>query len=260
MTDQRTNNCTLCILLSLILVLVGFPTLYWFTKDSKAEYIQNDLSLKSNQLLKDKQIGNVIVNMDGRDATLTGMVTSQNRSDEIEQIIASMSGIRVVSNQLVVTKVEQVPAEPKIIMTPKVEPLPEFEPESEPEIETVKEEVVEELLQTLDLSGITFLFDSNEITPKGQQVLDDVVSVLSKHLEFNVAIEGHTDSVGDDELNLLLSQQRAQSVLNYLSSNGIQSERLTATGFGESSPIAANDSAEGRALNRRIEFTVSRKN
>ena len=264
MTDQRTNNCTLCILLPLILGVASFIALYWFAKDSKAEYIQNDLSLKSNQLLKDNQIGNVIVNVDGRDAILTGTVTSQVRSDEIEQIIASMSGIRVVNNQLVVAKVEKAPAEPKIVMTPKVEPLPKFEPESEPEpkpaLETTKKEVVQELLQTLDLSGITFLFGSNEITAEGQQVLNEVINVLSEHPEFDVAVEGHTDSVGDDELNLYLSQQRAQSVLNYLSNNGINSERLTATGFGESSPIAANDSAEGRALNRRIEFSVSRKN
>ena len=143
-------------------------------------------------------------------------------------------------------------------MTPKIEPLPEFE--SEPEIETVKEETVEKLLQTLDLSGITFLFGSDEITREGQLVLDDVVNVLNQHSEFDVVVEGHTDSVGDDEVNLQLSQHRAQSVLNYLSSNGIQTDRLTATGFGESSPIAANNSAEGRAQNRRIEFTVTRKN
>ena len=258
MTDQRTNNCTLCILLPLILGIASFIALYWFTKDSKAEYIQNDLSLKSNQLLNDSQIGNVIVNMDGRDATLSGTVTSQSRSDEIEQLIATMPGIRVVDNQLVVAKIEQAPAEPKIIKPPKVEPLPEFEPE--PAQEVKNEEVIEELLSTLDLSGITFLFGSDEITQEGRKVLDDVVNVLSEHSEFNVVVEGHTDSVGDDELNLHLSQQRAQSVLNYLSNSGIKNERLTATGFGETSPIAANDSAEGRAQNRRIEFTVSRKN
>ncbi len=266
MTDQRTNSFTLGILLPLILGLIGFIALYWYTKDSKAEHIQNDLSLKSNQLLKENQIGNAIVNIDGRDATLTGAVASQSRSDEIEQIITAMPGIRTVDNQLVIAKAEPEMTKPKVVMKPKLEPLPDFEPEAEPEvavapeseIETAQEEVVEELLQTLDLSGITFLFGSDEITEKGKLILNDVVSVLNEHKEFSVAVEGHTDNVGDDELNLHLSQQRAQSVLDYLSSNGIQPERLTATGFGDTSPIASNDSVEGRAQNRRIEFAISR--
>ena len=93
MTDQRTNYCTLCMLLPLILGLLCLAVFYWLTKDSKAEFIQNDLSLKSNQLLKDHQIGNAIVNMDGRDATLTGAVSSQNRSEEIAEIVAAMNSV-----------------------------------------------------------------------------------------------------------------------------------------------------------------------
>ncbi len=266
MTDQRTNSFILGLLLPLILGLIGFIALYWFTQDSKAEYIENDLNLKSNQLLKENQIGNAIVNVDGRDATLTGAVASQSRSDEIEQIIASMPGIRTVDNQLVVARAEPGMTKPKVVIKPKLEPLPELEPEPEievamtpeAEIETAQEEVVEELLQTLDLSGITFLFGSDEITEKGKLILNDVIRVLNEHKEFNVTVEGHTDNAGDDELNLQLSQQRAQSVLDYLSNNGIQPERLTASGFGETLPIASNDSVEGRAQNRRIEFAVSR--
>ena len=109
------------------------------------------------------------------------------------------------------------------------------------------------------MSGITFLFASDEITQQGKLILDDVVNVLTEHPEFDVIIKGHTDSIGEDSINLELSQLRAQSVLNYLANTGIQASRLTATGFGESAPIADNDSKEGRALNRRIEFTVSRR-
>ena len=256
MTDQRTSSCTLCMLLPLILGLlglaVGITTLYQITKDSKAEYIQNDLSLKSSQLLKEHQIGNTIVNIQGRDATLTGKVTSQQRSIEIEQLLSAMPGIRIVDNQLTIAKVETVTSESNVVV------VSNSDPEETKQTEEIKNEAVEELLQTIDLSGITFLFDSNEITPKGKLILNDVVSILKKHPKFNVVIEGHTDNAGDDALNLHLSQQRAQSVLAYLSNNGIQAERLTATGFGESSPIASNDSVEGRAQNRRIEFVVSR--
>lgn len=266
MTDHRTNHCTLCMLIPLFLGIIGLGLLYWYTKESKAGYIENDLSFKSNQLLEQQQIGGVVVEMDGRDAVLTGTVVSDSRSIEIEQTVAALPGIRVVDNQLEFAEPEPVvePAtvkiapEPKPISEPEPEPEIALAPESEPEHE-VQEEAVEELLQTLDLSGITFLFASDEITQQGKLILDDVVKVLTEHPEFDVIIEGHTDSIGEDSVNLELSQLRAQSILNYLASTGVEATRLTATGFGESAPIADNDSKEGRALNRRIEFTISQK-
>lgn len=278
MTDQRTNSCTLCILIPLIIGAAGLAALYWYNKDSKTEDIQNDLSFKSNELLKEKQVGGAVVNMDGRDATLTGTVVSQQRSNEIEGIISSLHGIRIVDNQLEVVEPKVVEAIPEPI--PEPEPEPQLEPETELQAESLAEseaeitivpvaepaaqseseaKVVEKLLQTLDLTGITFLFGSNEITPEGKLILDDVVTVLTEHREFDVAIEGHTDSVGNENLNLQLSQLRAQSVLNYITSSGIQVERLSAKGFGETLPIYDNDTAQGRALNRRIEFNVSRQ-
>ncbi|MFK7815561.1 MAG: OmpA family protein [Gammaproteobacteria bacterium] len=264
MTDQRTNNCTLCILIPLILGAVGLAALFWYNKDSTAEAIQNDLSFKSNELLKEKQIGGAVVNMDGRDAILTGTVISQQRSNEIEDIISSLDGVRIVDNQLKVAKPEVVEEIPEPTPEPEPEPEPQLEPETEitiaPVVQSEPEaEVIEDLLQTLDLTGITFLFGSNEITPEGKLILDDVVTVLTEHSGFDVAIEGHTDSVGNENLNLQLSQLRAQSVLSYIASSGIQVERLSAEGFGETLPIYDNDTAQGRALNRRIEFNVSRQ-
>jgi outer membrane protein OmpA-like peptidoglycan-associated protein len=265
MTEQRSNSSFLCILIPFLLGAFGFVALYWYAKDSKAEYIENDLNIKSVPLLKENQIGGAIINMDGRDATLTGTVASQERSQEIEQIISALPGIRTVNNHLEIAKAEVIQEELK------VEALQKSEQKSEPQTEItlapepltdttahVKVEIVEELLQTLNLSGITFHFSSDEITQQGKLILDDVISVLAEHPEFNVAIEGHTDSIGDDDVNLNLSQLRAQSVLNYLANAGIRTERLSATGYGASAPIASNDTAEGRAANRRIEFIVSR--
>lgn len=266
MTEQRANSCTFCILIPLFLGALGLGLLYWYAKESKAGHIENDLSYKSNQLLEQKQIGNAVVNMDGRDAILTGTVASQERSQEIEHTVAALDGIRVVDNQLEVAAAKVVEETPAVIATPFVAPLPDFEPEAEvalapePEPEPeLQQEVVEELLQTLDLSGITFLFGSDEISPEGTAILDEVISVLTEHTNFDVAIEGHTDSVGNDTLNQELSQRRAESVLSYLTSNGIQSTRLSASGFGEALPIADNDTAEGRAINRRIEFAVTQR-
>ena len=260
MADQRTNRCTLCMLIPFILGIAALTALYWYTKDSKAEYIENDLSIKSNQLLKDRQVGGAVVNVDGRDATLTGIVVSVNRSQEIEQIVTTLPGIRLVDNQLRISQAKIIEAAPEPELATASEQIPEPEPvEKIALVPEPQAELVEELIQTLDLSGITFLFGSNEITTQGKLILDEVINVLAEHTEFDIVIEGHTDSVGDDNLNLELSQQRAQSVLNYLASTGIQAERLAATGFGESQPIADNDTKEGRSLNRRIEFTVHRK-
>ncbi len=72
-----------------------------------------------------------------------------------------------------------------------------------------------------------------------------------------VEIQGHTDNIGSDAYNQKLSERRAQSVVTYLVQNfGIDISRLTAKGYGESKPIASNDNAEGRALNRRVQFFI----
>ena len=74
--------------------------------------------------------------------------------------------------------------------------------------------------------------------------------------EKTIKVEGYTDSRGADDMNLKLSQQRAEAVRNYLVSRGVKGERISAEGKGEQSPIASNDTAEGRANNRRVEIVV----
>ena len=124
MTDQRTTNCTFCVLLTFILGIAAFIALYWYVKDSHAENIQNDLSFKSNELLKKRQIGGAVVNMDGRDATLIGTAVNESRSKEIEQIVLALPGIRVVDNQLTIakTKIAEVASEPEVKLAPDSEP------------------------------------------------------------------------------------------------------------------------------------------
>ena len=85
-------------------------------------------------------------------------------------------------------------------------------------------------------------------------MLNNIAQLLRDHPDAEMDIDGHTDATGNDEINLLLSQSRANAVRDYLIDQGISVYRLTAYGFGEGKPIANNDSPEGRALNRRIEF------
>ncbi|OQX89952.1 MAG: hypothetical protein B6D65_00545 [candidate division Zixibacteria bacterium 4484_93] len=93
-----------------------------------------------------------------------------------------------------------------------------------------------------------------DITPKGEEDLKEVLMMLKAYPEMRVLIEGHTDNVGGEKYNLELSTKRALSVKNWLVKNGIDPSRLETRGFGYSRPVDTNDTPEGRANNRRIEF------
>lgn len=107
------------------------------------------------------------------------------------------------------------------------------------------------------LSGAaTFPPGSTTFTPEFAQVLNFGVVVMSRDPLMTMTIEGHTDSDGPDDFNLRLSQERADNVAAYFAAAGISPDRLTAIGVGEASPAAPNDTDEGRARNRRVEFTM----
>lgn len=99
---------------------------------------------------------------------------------------------------------------------------------------------------------LQFQFDSAELTEADQLVLDELAETLQKLKFVEGTVEGHTDSVGADEYNQALSERRAQSAATYLEGKGIAAGRLKVVGRGESSPVADNSTAEGRAENRRV--------
>lgn len=109
---------------------------------------------------------------------------------------------------------------------------------------------------TVRLKNIYFDFDKTTLKSESFVELDKVVDFLNQNPSVEIEISGHTDSKGSDDYNLNLSQGRSQSVVDYLISKGIDSYRLSAHGYGESKPIDTNDTDEGRANNRRVEFTV----
>ena len=106
-------------------------------------------------------------------------------------------------------------------------------------------------------SGITFAFNDASVQPQFRPTLDEVASILSQYPKTYIDVYGHTDSDGSDAYNQTLSERRAQSVANYLSSHGVQSARIATRGFGESQPIASNATEEGKASNRRVEIKIS---
>lgn len=109
---------------------------------------------------------------------------------------------------------------------------------------------------TVRLKNIYFDFDRTTLKSESFVELDKVVDFLKQNPSVEIEIAGHTDSKGSDDYNMNLSQGRSQSVVDYLISQGIESFRLSAHGYGETKPIDTNDTDEGRANNRRVEFTV----
>jgi OOP family OmpA-OmpF porin len=110
----------------------------------------------------------------------------------------------------------------------------------------------------LVLSSVYFRTNSAELLPSSRRVLDEVGQALLDRLDAQVEIQGHTDSSGSAGYNLQLSERRARAVFEYLTSTypGLDRGRFTVRGYGESRPIATNDTADGKALNRRVEFLV----
>lgn len=109
------------------------------------------------------------------------------------------------------------------------------------------------------MPSVTFATNSSTIQGQFQGALNDVAKVLREDGTANqlaIVVHGHTDNTGSDSVNNPLSQNRANSVKNYLSAQGISSSRITARGYGSTSPVADNSTASGREQNRRVEISV----
>lgn len=106
------------------------------------------------------------------------------------------------------------------------------------------------------LRGVNFDFDSAAIRPGGRPVLDHAAEILFEQAQVRVLVAGHTDSVGADDYNMKLSIRRAEAVYRYLVNRGIDPERMRVEGYGESNPVASNETDAGRAQNRRVELQI----
>jgi outer membrane protein OmpA-like peptidoglycan-associated protein len=109
----------------------------------------------------------------------------------------------------------------------------------------------------VNMSDVLFDTARHSLRPAAREKLARVSGILSLHSDLVLEVEGHTDSVGSDSYNQGLSERRAESVKQYLISQGVKSESITSRGFGESQPVADNSTAAGRQQNRRVEIVVS---
>lgn len=109
---------------------------------------------------------------------------------------------------------------------------------------------------TITLHGVTFEFDKAVLTLNAKTILDGIANASLAAPAIHFEISGHTDSKGSDSYNQTLSEQRAESVATYLESRGVAADRMTSVGYGETRPVADNESEEGRELNRRVELKI----
>lgn len=121
------------------------------------------------------------------------------------------------------------------------------------------ERVGEGILITFD-SGLLFGFDSFELQGETKTNLTELAKTLNKYDDTNILIEGHTDSTGDDKYNQKLSDKRADEVKQFLTQQSVQSSRITTKGYGESQPLASNDTEAGKRSNRRVEVAIYANN
>jgi OmpA-OmpF porin, OOP family len=110
--------------------------------------------------------------------------------------------------------------------------------------------------QVIRINNIFFEFGKAELKTESFSELNRLVKLMEQNATMEIALGGHTDNVGSEESNLKLSTDRAKSVLDYLVSKGIAANRISSNGYGKSKPVTENETEEGRAQNRRVEFTV----
>lgn len=108
----------------------------------------------------------------------------------------------------------------------------------------------------LAVKAVQFETGKDILLESSKKILDDVAGVLVKYPEYSLTISGHTDNVGDDKMNQVLSERRAKTVYDYLVAKGVAAPRMTSAGFGESKPVAENKTKAGRDTNRRVEFDL----
>lgn len=109
----------------------------------------------------------------------------------------------------------------------------------------------------VNMSDVLFDTGKHSLRPLAREKLAKVAGIVSGHPGLNLEVEGHTDSVGGDDYNQRLSEQRGASVRDYLTQSGMQAGSVTTKGFGKTQPVASNDTAKGRQQNRRVELVIS---
>ena len=210
----------------------------------------------------------VDASLDGGTAVLTGTVPDQATADAMLAAAEQVLGVGRVTSELVIDpsatasgatvslsgSVEE--ATGAALRDAFAEVLPDATIADDGLSVIASTDVVGELNALFAANPVQFELGSAAILDESVPILDQVAASLAEAPALALEIQGHTDDSGSAEANLVLSQDRAQAVLDYLVGAGVSDDRLTAVGFGEDQPIADNSTPEGQQQNRRIEFAI----
>ncbi|MFH1528477.1 MAG: OmpA family protein [Bacteroidota bacterium] len=216
----------------IIVALFGFIIILLCCLLLKTELIENDIFARTNTALTDSGFISTNVSLNGRDVTLSGAVKSQQLKYQAGIIAENIWGVRTVNNSLFVDVME-------------MEPL--------------KENNVN-VLKDLSVANIEFKTGNAIIQPQSFDNLNDLSEILINYPDTKISLRGHADSTGNENFNIVLSKNRAESVKAYLIKKGIDSNRLVVESFGSAKPIAPNGTVDGRKKNRRVEFNLMEVN
>jgi outer membrane protein OmpA-like peptidoglycan-associated protein len=230
--------------LVLSLGLIALAAVSFVCVQTRAPAIERDLLERTGEALRENEMPWASARVDGRDLALEGQAPTEELSRRATELARRIRGVRAVDNRLTVSPPPlQIEAEGP-------------EQEATPEEADGQEASCRRLAQLLSGRFILFTTSSSELSRDGREFLDAAAALAVDCPSAYVEVAGHSDSRGETEINLPLSQDRADAAVAYLAERGVPADRLAAIGYGESRPVADNETEEGQARNRRIELSV----
>lgn len=240
--------------------LLGLAILVAVTIWERGPAIERSLADRATARLAAAGVQNVGVQLNGRDATLTGAVDTAQEERELQDLISGVWGIRTVDSRLVRNDLAYAVTPSRRRPAPRggaASTAPVTPPVQAPALETAEAvALANRVAELVDAKRIEFESSSDQLSRAGLATLDDVAPLLRDAPQLVVEIGGHTDNRGSERFNLDLSQRRAETVALALVERDIDKDRLVPLGFGSSVPRSSNRTEAGRQQNRRIEFRV----
>lgn len=229
-----------------ILALIIAVALGMITVELKKDDIAIDLTQEVNKALVFSGLPLVSVSFEGRDGTVSGVLTDEAQPPQIIEVVSGVNGVRHVDNQLeinadspvadensVLAEVDDVEFENGLYIPSRTHPLEKY-----------------------SLSKVEFGYAQLTLTEESFPVLDKLAQILKQNAQIQLEVSVHTDNQGTAIGQIASSQSKAENIRRYLVEKGVKPARLLAKGYGASRPIAMNDTAEGQAKNRRVEIRV----
>ncbi|MEV0895090.1 OmpA family protein [Promicromonospora sp. NPDC050262] len=270
-----------------IIVVLGMGALSGVQNTGFREHIESTLTESAQGALSAAGLDGVDVEFTGRDADVTAPTDVE--AVAAADVVGGVEGVRAsaaygpaglvsaeagaaeaaapeaeddetASEDTATDVEEEATASPEPTATPsdgETKDAADDEEKDEPKREPTREEREKAQEDLVEIPNITFVTDSARLTKDGRKVVREAAEVLAEHPEVEVRVEGHTDSVGTEAHNQRLSERRAEAVVDELVEQGVDRDRLTWKGFGESTPLVVPRTFADLEKNRRVEFDVT---